>query len=46
MIILMMKGRLVFHYKAIEIEGEKNSVDRCHEIIAEGEQVHPSVFLF
>ncbi|KAF8813780.1 protein phosphatase 5 [Phlegmacium glaucopus] len=22
--------------KAIEIEGEKNSVDRCHEIIAEG----------
>lgn len=23
--------------KAIEVEGEKDSVERCHEIIAEGE---------
>ena len=37
--ILMMKSLLFFHYKAIEVEGEKNSVDRCQEIIAEGEQV-------
>jgi len=42
--ILMMKGHLFFHYKAIEVEGEKNSVDRCHEIIAEGEQVRSSFF--
>jgi hypothetical protein len=38
--ILMMKGYLFFHYKAIEVEGEKNSVDRCQEIIVEGEQVY------
>ena len=45
--ILMMKGHLFFHYKAIEVEGEKNSVDRCQEIIAEGEQVHfPRTFFF
>ena len=45
--ILMMKGHLLFfHYKAIEVEGEKNSVDRCHEIIAEGEQVHFSGTFF
>ena len=43
--ILMMKGHLFFHYyKAIEVEGEKNSVDRCQEIIAEGEPVR-SFFL-
>lgn len=42
-----MKGHLLFHHKAIEVEGEKNSVDRCHEIIAEGEQIHFSgTFLF
>lgn len=44
--ILMIKGRLFFHYKAIEVEGEKNSVERCHEIIAEGEQAHSSVFFY
>ena len=44
--VLMMKGHLFFHYKAIEVEGEKNSVDRCHEIIAEGEQVHFSGTFF
>ena len=46
--ILMMKGHLLvfFHCKAIEVEGEKSSVDRCHEIIAEGEQVHFFVFLY
>ena len=43
--IILMKGHLFFHYKAIEVEGEKNSVDRCHEIIAEGEQVRFSSFL-
>ena len=35
----MMKGCLFFHYKAIEVEGEKSSVERCLEIIAEGERV-------
>jgi hypothetical protein len=44
--ILMMKGYLFFHYKAIEVEGEKNSVDRCQEIIAEGEQVYFSGSFF
>lgn len=35
-IIFMTKKRLFFHYKAIEVEGEKNAVDHCREIIAEG----------
>ena len=32
-----MKRQSLF-YKAIEVEGEKNAVVRCQEIIAEGEQ--------
>lgn len=44
--ILLMKGHLFFYYKAIEVEGEKNSVVRCQEIIAEGKQVHFSGSFF
>ena len=39
----MMKGHSFCHHKAIEVEGEKNSVDRCREIIAEGEQVSKNI---
>lgn len=34
---VIMKRQSLF-YKAIEVEGEKNAVVRCQEIIAEGEQ--------
>ncbi len=28
-------------FKAIEMEGEKSPIDRCHEIIAEGISILP-----